>query len=203
MTVGGPLIGTPGGIWLIGGCAVRDQPPCVIAPVSGLAWGWPTAGASESGPAPGTLPVCGPSAPRSSARIGPTAARPGGGAVQLDGTGGGVLVRGRTGSNGPRMASSASGASSVGDGSSAGCPGSGWPARGGTDGDRPADGGAGQAEGLRTGCPAGGVVACGAWRAGGSAGPEGPGNHGLGCGGSQARGVVVPVLPKAAGGPSW
>ena len=75
MTVGGPLIGAPGGIWLIGGCAVRDQPPCVIAPVSGPACGWPTAGASESGPAPGTLPACGPSAPRSSARIGPAAPR--------------------------------------------------------------------------------------------------------------------------------
>ena len=189
MTVGGPLIGTPGGIWLIGGCAVRDQPPCVIAPVSGPACGWPAAGASESGPAPGTLPVCGLSAPRSSARIGPAAARlagdrgtaggwPGGGAVQLDGTDSGVPGRGRVGSNGPRRASSASGASSAG-------------------------GGAGQAEGLRTGCPAGGVVACGAWLAGGSAGPEAPGNQGLGCGGSQARGVAVPVLPKAEGGPSW
>ncbi len=239
MTVGGPLIGAPGGIWLIGGCAVRDQPPCVIAPVSGPACGWPTAGASESGPAPGTLPACGPSAPRSSARIGPAAprlagdrgtagARPGGGAVQLDGTGGGALVRGRAGSNGPRMASSASGASTAGDDSSAsgnapaagtrpqldgpragvpgsvaaGCPGSGWPARGGTGGDGSAGGGAGQAEGLRTGCSAGGVVPCGAWLAGGWAGPDGPGNHGVGCGGSQARGAVVPVLPKAAGGPS-
>src|SRR5262249_3586275 len=145
ITVGGPLIGTPDGIWLIGGCAVRDQPPCVIAPVSGLACGWPTAEACESGPAPGTLSACGPSAPRSSARNGATAprrapsgpalsgpagGRPGGGAVQLEGTDGGVLVRGRAGSNGPRRASSASGATSAG-----GSPGGG-----------PADGGAGQAE---------------------------------------------------------
>jgi hypothetical protein len=174
MTVGGPLIGIPGGIWPAGGCAVRDQPPCVIAPVSGLACGWPTAGASGSEPAPGTPPACGLSAPRSSARNGPAVpglaggrgtagGRPGGGAVQLDGTDGGVLARGRAGSNGPRMASSASGASSAGDGSSAG----GSAPAAGTG---PAGGGAGQAEGLRTGSPAGGVVACGAWLAGGSAG---------------------------------
>src|SRR5690242_5255875 len=59
-TVGDPLIGAPGGIWLIGGCAVKDQPPCVIAPVSGPADGCPTAGGSESAPAPATPSACGP-----------------------------------------------------------------------------------------------------------------------------------------------
>ena len=143
--------------------------------------------------------------------------RPGGGAVQLDGTDGGVLLRGWAGSNGPRVASSASGASSAVDDSSAsgnapaagtgpqldgwtagepgsvaaGRPGRVWLPRGGTDDAQSSDV-AGKGSGSAAGCPEPGWPARGGTEGDGSAGGGAGQADGLRTGGSAAGGTGVP-----------
>ena len=170
---------------------------------------------------------------RLAADRGAAGGRPGGGAVQLDGTDGGVLLRGRAGSNGPRVASSSSGASSAVDDSSAsgiapaagtgpqldgwmaGDPGSvaagrtgrAWLPRGGTDDAQSSDVD-GKGPGSAAGCPGPccpepGWPARGGTDGDGSAGGGAGQAEGLRTGGSAAGGTVAGGAGAGGAGVPW